>query len=165
MSEPSLLGTAVRTGVIYVLMLAVIRLLGKRTVGNLTSFDMLIALVMGDLAGTAIYGQAPLAAAFVAVATLAVLHYANSWLAYGTPRLRRILEGEPTVIVEHGAFVAAGLRRERMSREEVLAELRLEGIDALADVRQACVEPDGRVSVLLEDRAEPLRRADVATVT
>src|SRR5688500_5044914 len=82
MHEPSLTGIVGRTVAIYVLMLVVIRILGKRTVGNLTAFDMLIALIMGDLAGTAIYGEAPLWGALAAVTTLAALHYANSWLTW-----------------------------------------------------------------------------------
>jgi len=161
MSEPGLWGIAGRTGVIYVLMLVVIRLLGKRTVGNLTAFDMIIALVMGDLAGTAIYGQVSLSSAVTAVTALAALHYANSWLAFDRPRVGRILEGGPTVIVEHGHLVRSGLRRERMSEAEARAELRLEGVDDLAEVREARVEPDGRVSVLREKWAEPIRRCDV----
>jgi uncharacterized membrane protein YcaP (DUF421 family) len=148
MTEPGLAAIAGRTAVIYVLMLVVIRLLGKRTVGNLTSFDMLIALIMGDLAGTAIYGEVSLGSAAGAVATLALLHYANSWLASRRPRLGRLLEGRPTLIVEDGRFVRQGLRRERMSEEEALSELRVEGVDDLAEVREARVEPDGRISVL-----------------
>jgi uncharacterized membrane protein YcaP (DUF421 family) len=159
--EPGLWAIAGRTSIIYLMMLVVIRLLGKRTVGNLTSFDMLIALIMGDLAGTAIYGEVSLWSAIAAVSTLAALHYANSWLASDRPRLARLLEGRATVIVEHGRFVRAGLRRERMSEQEALAELRLEGIDDLEEVREARVETDGRVSVLREDGAEPLQRRDL----
>jgi len=77
---------ALRTAVVYVLMLVMIRLMGKRTIGNLTAFDMLVALIMGDLAGDAIYGDVPLAKAFVAVLTLSGLHFVNSWLAYRQPR-------------------------------------------------------------------------------
>jgi uncharacterized membrane protein YcaP (DUF421 family) len=161
MSEPGVWAIAGRTSVVYLMMLVVIRLLGKRTVGNLTAFDMLIALIMGDLAGTAIYGDVSLWSATAAVTTLAALHYANSWLACERPRLARLLEGRPTVIVEHGRFVRTGLRRERMSEEEALAELRLEGVDDLQEVREARVETDGRVSVLREDWAEPVRRRDL----
>lgn len=164
MHEPSLAGIVGRTVAIYVIMLLVIRLLGKRTVGNLTAFDMLIVLIMGDLAGTAIYGEAPLWGALAAVTTLAALHYANSWLTWGRPRLARLLEGRPTVIVERGRFVPAGLRRERMNEEEARAELRVEGVDELSEVRRAQVETDGRISVLREDWAEPLRRGDAAGV-
>jgi len=161
MTEPGLWGIAGRTGLVYLSMLVVIRVLGKRTVGNLTAFDMIIALVMGDLAGAAIYGQVSLTSAIAAVVTLAALHYANSWLASTRPRVGRLLEGGPTLIVQEGRFVSAGLRRERMSEAEVRAELRLEGVDDLAEVREARVEPDGKVSVLRESWAEPMRRGDL----
>src|SRR4029453_7799914 len=76
--ENELLATAGRTAVIYVVMLVTIRLLGKRAIGNLTAFDMLIALIMGDLAGDAIYGGAPLRKTFGAGLALPRLPYPNS---------------------------------------------------------------------------------------
>jgi uncharacterized membrane protein YcaP (DUF421 family) len=156
--------TAGRSAVIYLAMLVTIRVLGKRAVGNLTAFDMLIALIMGDLAGDAIYGDAPLSQALVAVTALAGLHYANSWLSYRKPSVAEWLEGVPTPIVRAGRTVEAGLRKERMSEQEVHAELRLAGIDDLADVKLAQVEIDGHVTVIREAWAEPLRKADLEQV-
>jgi uncharacterized membrane protein YcaP (DUF421 family) len=142
-------------------MLLMIRILGKRTIGNLTAFDMLIALIMGDLAGAAIYGQVPLIDAAVAITSLSALHFANSWLTYGLPRLGRALEGRPTVIVKDGQLQRQGLRRERMSDEEAMAELRLEGVADLAEVRLAQVEMDGQISVLRQEWAEPAQKRDL----
>jgi uncharacterized membrane protein YcaP (DUF421 family) len=156
--------TAGRTIVIYVVMLATIRVLGKRAVGNLTAFDMLIALIMGDLAGDAIYGDVPFSRALVAVTALAGLHYGNSWLSYRKPRLGEWLEGAPTPIVRAGRTVRPGLRKERMSEQEVQAELRLAGIEDLGEVKLAQVENDGHVSVIREAWAEPLRKADLEQV-
>jgi uncharacterized membrane protein YcaP (DUF421 family) len=149
--------------VIYGLMLLMIRVMGKRTIGNLTAFDMLVALMMGDLAGNAVYGQVPLVHAVIAIASLSAVHYANSWLTYGLPGVGKALEGRPTPIVKDGRLQQEGLRRERMSEEEALAELRLEGVDELEEVRLAQVEMDGQVSVLRQEWAEPARRRDLAT--
>ena len=157
--------TAGRTAVIYVLMLATIRILGKRAVGNLTAFDMLVALIMGDLAGDAIYGDAALSQAVVAVAALAGLHYGNSWLTYWKPGLGQWIEGVPTPVVRDGRALRAGLHKERMSDEELQAELRLAGIDDLGEVKLAQVEIDGQVSVVREEWAEPVRKVDVASVS
>jgi uncharacterized membrane protein YcaP (DUF421 family) len=153
---------AARTAFIYALMLLMIRLMGKRTIGNLTAFDMLIALIMGDLAGDAIYGDVPLRSAVVAVLCLSGLHYANSWFSYRLPGAGALLEGHPTPIVKDGQWQRKGLRRERMSEDEARGELRLEGIEDLAEVKLAQVEADGHVSVIREDWAEPLTKRDVA---
>jgi len=161
MHDPELIATAARTAVIYIVMLATIRLLGKRAMGNLTAFDMLIALIRGDLAGDAIYGQVPFGRALVAVAALAGLHYGNSWLSYWKPRLGAWLEGKPTPIVRNGSLHHPGLRRERMSEAEVRAEVRLAGIDDLSAVKLALVESDGQVSVIREDWAEPVQKRDL----
>lgn len=158
---PGLLSTVGRVAIIYVLMLVMIRVLGKRTIGNLTSFDMLIALIMGDLAGAAIYGDVPLLKAFVAVSTLSALHYGNSWLALRHPGAARLFEGDATIIVENGRMIGRALRRERMSEDEARAELRLEGVEDLDEVKVARVERGGRISVLREDWAEPVRRLDL----
>jgi uncharacterized membrane protein YcaP (DUF421 family) len=151
----------VRILVIYGLMLLMIRVMGKRTIGNLTAFDMLIALMMGDLAGNAIYGQVPLVDAVTAITSLSAVHYASSWLTYSLPGVGKALEGCPTPIVKDGRLQQGGLRRERMSEEEALAELRLEGVDALEEVRLAQVEMDGQVSVLRQEWAEPAKRRDL----
>jgi len=160
MEHNDLLATAGRTAVIYVVMLVTIRLLGKRAVGNLTSFDMLIALILGDLAGDAIYGDVPFVRALVAIGALAALHYANSWLSYWKPRLAAWLEGEPTPIVRRGRLEPSGLRKERMCEAEVLGELRLAGVDDLKQIKLAQVESDGQISVIKEEWAEPVRKGD-----
>jgi uncharacterized membrane protein YcaP (DUF421 family) len=164
MENVSLPEIAARTVVIYVTMLVMIRVLGKRTIGNLTAFDMLVALIMGDLAGAAIYGQVPLPGALVAVFSLSALHYGNSWLAYWRPDIGRLLEGGPTPIVREGKVEHRGLRLERMTEQEARAELRLAGIEDLAQVRLAQVEIDGQVSVLREEWAEPARKIDLERV-
>jgi uncharacterized membrane protein YcaP (DUF421 family) len=141
-----------RTVLIYLLMLLMIRLLGRRTIGNLTAFDMLIALIMGDLAGDAIYGDVSLANAVTAIGSLSALHYLNSWFAYSVRGAGKLVEGEPTLIVKDGRLQRDGMRVERMSEKEVLGELRLEGIEDVSQVKEARVERDGQVSVI---RREP----------
>jgi len=152
-----------RTVLIYALMLVMIRLLGRRTIGNLTAFDMLIALIMGDLAGDAIYGDVSFPKAVTAIGSLSALHYLNSWFAYSVRGARKLVEGEPTLIVKDGRLQREGMRLERMSEKEVLGELRLEGVDDLAEVKEARVECDGQVSVVRQRWAEPVTRGDLTT--
>lgn len=153
--------TALRAAGVYIVMLVVIRLLGKRTVGNFSAFDLLVALMLGEVVDEVIYGDVGLAQGLVAVLVVAALQYGNSWLSYRSPRFARLAEGQPTPVLVDGAFHAPGMSKERMSRGEVLAALRMQGICDPADVKLAQIEPDGMVSVIRQDWAEPLRKKDL----
>ena len=161
MDTHELLLTAGRAAAVYALMLLVIRLLGKRTVGNFSAFDLLVALMLGEVVDELIYGDVMMVQGVVAIVTLAVLQYANSWLSYSSHKLGAILEGTPTVLVRSGRLEKKGMRQERMSEDDVRAELRLQGVDDLGEVKLAMVEPDGSVSVLKEEWAEEAQKADV----
>jgi uncharacterized membrane protein YcaP (DUF421 family) len=154
--------TALRGLGVYVLVLAVIRVLGKRTVGNFTAFDLLVALMLGEVVDEMIYGDVDFLQGTVAILAVAGAKYATAWLSYSSPRLNRILEGTPTEILRDGDLVADGLRHERMNELEAIAALRLQGIRDMREVKLAVMEADGEVSVLKQDWAEPVRRADVS---
>lgn len=161
MDPHELLMTALRAVGVYVLMLAVIRMLGKRTVGNFTAFDLLVALMLGEVVDEIVYGDIPLAQGVVAIAVVALAHYSNSWLSYWDHGFDRILEGTPTPIVRDGALSREGLRRVRMNEKDALAELRLQGVEDPSEVRLAQVEVDGQVSVLRQEWASPVQKADL----
>jgi uncharacterized membrane protein YcaP (DUF421 family) len=162
MDAHELLMTALRAAGVYILMLAVIRLLGKRTVGNFTAFDLLVALMLGEVVDEIIYGDVSLAQGAVAVGVVAATHYCNSWLSWWDHGFDRILEGTPTVIVRDGALQRDGLRAEHMNEKDVRAELRQQGVEDLAEVRLAQVEVDGQVSVIRQEWASPAQKADVS---
>jgi uncharacterized membrane protein YcaP (DUF421 family) len=153
--------TALRAAGVYVLMLVVIRLLGKRTVGMFTAFDLLVALMLGEVVDEIIYGDVTFAQGAVAIGVIALARYSTSWLSYWDHGWDKILEGKPTVIVQDGRLVRKGLREEHMNEHEVMSELRLKGIDDLQEVKFAAVESDGEVSVLLQEWAEPIQKADL----
>jgi uncharacterized membrane protein YcaP (DUF421 family) len=161
MDPHELLATALRAAVVYVLMLAVIRLLGKRTVGNFSAFDLLVALMLGEVVDELIYGDVGMAQGMVAIAVIAMAHYSNSWLSYWDHGMDRLLEGIPTTIVQDGVLLRNGLRKEHMNEKDALAELRLQGVEDLSEVRLAQVEVDGQLSVIRQDWASPVQKADV----
>lgn len=155
--------TALRTAGVYILMLLVIRLMGKRTVGMFTAFDLLVALMLGEVVDEIIYGDVTFSQGAVAIGVIALAKYLTSWLSYWDHGFDRILEGKPTVIVQDGKLVRNGLRRERLSEQDVMSELRLNGIDDILEVKLAMIETDGEVSVLKHEWAQPLRKADLET--
>jgi uncharacterized membrane protein YcaP (DUF421 family) len=160
MDPQELLMTAVRAFAVYVLMLVVIRALGKRTVGNFSAFDLLVALMLGEIVDEVIYGDVRFIQGAVAIVSIAALAYADSWLSY-SEKGSRMLEGVPTIVVRDGEFDRQGMRRERINEKEVLGHLRSQGIYDMREVHLAIVENDGSVSVLKQQWAEPAQKADV----
>jgi uncharacterized membrane protein YcaP (DUF421 family) len=153
--------TAARAVVVYAAMLAVIRLSGKRTIGSFSAFDFLVALMLGEVVDEIIFGSVSMAQGFVAIGVLGLLHYANSWLTYWDHGFDHLLEGSPTVVLEKGQLHYPGMRAERLNEKDVLSELRLHGIDDLREVKLAAIEYNGQLSVIRQDWAEPIQKADV----
>ena len=156
-----LLLTAGRALAVYVLMLVVVRALGKRTVGNLSAFDLLVALMLGEVVDEIIYGDVRFLQGTVAIVAIGAVAYTDAWLAWWDHGWDAILEGKPTIVVRNGEFVRDGMRRERMNEKDVLAQLRVQGILDMREVHLAIVENDGTVSVLKHSWAEPAQKADV----
>ena len=153
--------TALRGLLVYAVMLVVIRVLGKRTIGNFTAFDLLVALMLGEVVDEIIYGDVTIAQGLVAILVVAAAKYVTTWLTYSSEKLNKLLEGKPQELVKHGELVRRGMRAELMSELEVMAALRLQGVSDVREVKSAVLEVDGQVSVIKEDWAEPLRKRDV----
>ena len=153
--------TAVRALAVYVLILAVVRALGKRTVGNFSAFDLLVALMLGEVVDEMIYGDVRFIQGTVAIVAIAALTYADSWLCYWDHGMEAILEGKPTIVVKKGEFHRPGMRLERMNEKDVLGSLRTQGVRDVREVEFALVEHDGTVSVVHYDWAQPAIKADV----
>ena len=159
MDANELLMTAARTVAVYVLMLVVIRALGKRTVGNFSAFDLLVALMLGEVVDEIIYGDVRFIQGTIAIVAIGALAYADAFLSYRG--LDSVLEGTPTIVVRDGEFQRDGMRSERMNEKEVLGHLRTMGIHDMREVHLAVVEHDGSVSVLKHTWAQPAQKADV----
>lgn len=153
--------TAARGVLVYVVMLIVIRVLGKRTVGNFSAFDLLVALMLGEVVDEIIYGDVSLAQGMTAIVVVALCKYITAWITTRNQSLNRLLEGTPTEIVRDGELVRKGLRAELLNEQEVLAALRLNEISDMREVKLAVLEVDGQVSVIRHSWAEPLTKGDV----
>jgi uncharacterized membrane protein YcaP (DUF421 family) len=161
MEPRELLLTAARAAAVYALILFVIRISGKRTIGNFTAFDLLVALMLGEVVDEIIFGDVTFAQGATAIVAVAALQYANSWMSYWNHGLDKVLEGSPSVVVRNGRLERDGMRKERLNEKDVMAELRLRGVADLREVKLAAIENDGELSVVREDWAEPLQRGDV----
>jgi uncharacterized membrane protein YcaP (DUF421 family) len=161
MEVQELLLTAARGFGVYVFMLIVLRLLGKREVGNFSAFDLLVALMLGEVVDEIIYGDVDLAQGAVAVLVIALAEYVTSWLSHKNHGMEALLEGRPTVVVRDGKLQRDGMRSENLSDNDVMALLRQQGVDDVREVRLAIVETNGKMSVIKQEWAETLRKSDL----
>ncbi|HEX4344950.1 MAG TPA: YetF domain-containing protein [Solirubrobacteraceae bacterium] len=143
---------AVRAIVVFGLLLLITRAVGRRELSSMEPFDLILLVVMGDLIQQGVtQSDYSLTGAAIVISVIAVLTVLTSYVSFRVPRLRRTLEGEPIVLVEHGRVIERNLRRERMTHEELAAEARLQQIGDIEKVRLAVLETSGRVSFILED--------------
>lgn len=161
MDVQELLMTSARALAVYALMLVVVRALGRRTVGNFSAFDLIVALMLGEIVDEMIYGDVRFIQGTVAIVTLGAVAFADSLLSYWDHGMEAVLEGKPTLVVKHGEFAREGMRRERMNERDVLSTLRMQGVRDMREVEYAVVEADGSVSVVPYDWAEHVIKADI----
>ena len=138
-----------RAAAVFVLLFVITRTVGRRELGQMEPFDLILIVVVGDLIQQGVtQSDYSLTGAALAVATLAVLTVAVSYASFRFRRLRPVLDGEPIVLVHDGQPIDANLRRERITLEELRAQARLQQIPGLEDVRLAVLETGGRISFI-----------------
>lgn len=150
--------TAIRVIVVYVAIYLGLRLMGKREFGQLSPIELISLLLIPELVGPSILaGDHSVTNAFVGAGTLLLVVFAVSALSHLWPRLERVLQTEPAVLVHEGRLIESALNRERISPEEVHGEVRRAGLEHLDQVRWAVLEGDGRISIVPLDRAAGAR--------
>ena len=161
MDVHDLLMTAIRASLVYFFLLFVIRVLGKREVGSVTAFDFMVGLMLGEVVDEIVFADVTLVKGFLAISVIAIWHFVNSWASYRSKLIDRLTGSSATVLVENGEIRQDALAKERMSEDELWAELRMMGVEKLEEVKRAMLEPTGQVSVIKQDWAQPLRRKDL----
>jgi uncharacterized membrane protein YcaP (DUF421 family) len=147
-----LLQIVLRTGVIYLLVLIGVRLSGKREVGQMTPFDLTLLLLLSNSVQNAMTGpDTSLLGGVIAAATLLILNYVVADLAGANRRLRKLIEGEPTLLIHDGKTIESHMAKERVSMDELHRALREHGINSCDQVALAVLEVDGSISCLKYD--------------
>jgi uncharacterized membrane protein YcaP (DUF421 family) len=141
-----------RATVMFFILFLLIRLLGKRELGQMTPFEFVVLVVLGDLIQQGVtHNDFSLTGATLAISTFAFWALLLSWTTYLFPRAKDLLEGTPRVVVRNGEIVNENLRRDRLTRDEILSEMRLAGIGRMSDVAWAILEPQGKMSFIRKD--------------
>lgn len=138
-----------RTIFVFGLILVVTRAVGRRELGEMEPFDVILLVVIGDLVQNAVtQSDHSLTGATIVVATLGSLTVFTAYLSFRFRRLRPVLEGRPVLLVADGEVLEDNLRRQRMTVEEVAAEARLQKIASFEQIRFAVLESNGAISFL-----------------
>jgi uncharacterized membrane protein YcaP (DUF421 family) len=140
---------AIRAIVLYVFVIVIIRATGRRELSALSPVDLVLLIVLGDAIQQGLtQDDYSLTGAVIAVSTLASMQVLSSYAAFRSRRAHTLLEGDPIVIIQHGAFIEANLKRERLTADEVRESMRLKQIGAVADVEWGILESNGEISFI-----------------
>lgn len=134
---------------VYGFLLITLRLTGKRQVGQLAPFDLVLLLILSNAVQNSMNaGDNTVAGGFILVATLLGANGLMSWLTWRSKKTEILLEGRPQILVHHGLPDDAMLASERITRHELMAAVRQAGLSDLAEVRVAILETNGRINVI-----------------
>jgi uncharacterized membrane protein YcaP (DUF421 family) len=145
---------AIRSIVLYLFVVVVMRVAGRREISSLNAVDLVLLIVMGDAIQQGLtQDDYSVTGAVIVVSTFAVLQVFVSYLAYRSKRARRLLEGSPVVLIDDGELLTGNLKRQRLTPDDVAEEMRLQQIVSYEDVRWGILEANGRISFIEKDGA------------
>ena len=146
---------ALRAVVIFFFLWAITRAVGRTTLGELSTFELLLYVTMGDLVQQAITQQDfSVTGGVIAVSTFALLTVGLSWVQWRFPRTRALVSGTPVVVVRDGELLPRPARQQRLSDTDLQAAARQQGIRSLSEVDLAILEADGRLSFFTRESAQ-----------
>lgn len=141
--------TVVRVGFVYLFILVLLRIMGKRELSQLAPMELVMLILIPELVAQALVREDfSMTNAVVAVTTLTSLVFLTSALAHKYKRFGELVEGKPSLLVEEGKPVSETMARERIPADEIAAEMRKAGIERFEDVKWAVLETGGRISFI-----------------
>ncbi|NMR20021.1 DUF421 domain-containing protein [Cellulomonas fimi] len=145
-----------RGTVTFLALLALMRIVGQRESGGLGLTDVLVVVLVADAASSGMTGDVDsITEGLLLACTILFWSVVVDAAAYRWPRLAAIVKARPRPLIEDGRLNRHAMRREFMSHDEVLSQLRLHGIEDLAEVRRAYLEPNGMISIIRSDGVDP----------
>lgn len=146
----------IRTLILYLLIIVAVRLMGKKQVGELEPTELVLAMIISDLAAVPMQDFGiPLMYGVIPICILSALTMMLSMLMLKSIWFRELLCGRPSVIVEYGVLLEKEMERSRLTVDELMEELRMQGITDLTSVKYAILENSGQVSVILYEQDSP----------
>lgn len=151
----------VKTIFVYVFVLVSLRLMGKREIGKLSVFDMVVSIMIAEVAAVSLDLEEPVWKGIGIVAILVSLQILVSYVSLKSHRFRELIEGRPTVLIRDGKIDDREMRRTRYSVNDLLTQLREKDIAHVGDVEFAILETTGKLSVFPKEANLPVTKGDL----
>jgi len=143
------MGTIFRAILAYWFLLILLRLMYRRAISGMTPFEMILLFLIGGMTVQAVVGDdRSLVNAFLALSAIGLMHISVTYLKHRYPRLARVIDGTPVVIVEDGYWHEDRMRKLSIDPQDVMAVGRCQGIRNMATIKDAVVERDGSISII-----------------
>ncbi len=157
-----MLVTILRTVIMYVFVVATLRIMGKRQIGELEASELVVTIIISDIAAMPITNtDVPLATNVLAIFVLTSLEIILSFIAYKSPAVRTALYGKPSTFFKNGKFNQDEMLKQRFNVADIMEEVRGNGICSLSEVEYIVMETNGRVSVVLKSENSPVTTSDL----
>ncbi|MBK8551965.1 MAG: DUF421 domain-containing protein [Ignavibacteria bacterium] len=143
-----LLITALKCIAIYFLVLLCLRILGKRSLAEISPIDLVFILLIGSVLGQQLPEENKFISALVSIIALAAVNYLLTRGIYKHKALRKIIEGEPVILIRNGKLYKNHMEREKITQEHLVEAARHKGVKELEDVELAILETDGKISII-----------------
>lgn len=155
----TLLNISLRVAIIYCVVLIGIRLTGKREVGQMAPFDLVLLLLIANAVQNAMTGpDTSVTGGIVAAVTLLLLNWIVTRLVWRFVKIRKLVEGSPTLLIHRGGVLSENMAKEKITSEDLSQALREHGFASLEEVTSATLEIDGTISVLRKDELPTVAR-------
>jgi uncharacterized membrane protein YcaP (DUF421 family) len=143
----------IRAVVVYAFVFVLLRIVGRKHVGELAPFDLIVLLILSDsVQNSLIANETSITAGLVSAASLFGINQLVGYVSSGSKKAERFLEGKPRILVRNGQVCKHVLAREQITHSELVEALRREGCSSLTKVRYAILENDGHISIGLRGR-------------
>ena len=152
----------IRTVIVYVILLCIMHLMGKRQLGELEISELVTTLLLSEIASLPIENQSiPLVYAIIPLVTILTFEVTLSIILVKCPRLKNLASARPSVLIRHGILDQKELRRIRISLDELISEVRQSGLSSLDEVDYAILEQNGKISIIPKKSAQPPTAKDI----
>ncbi len=154
--------TFIRTLILYILVVLALRLMGKRQIGQLQPSELVVTMMISELACIPMENVGtPIANGVIPILTLIIAEAAFSFLTLKSKKIRRIISGTPTILIEKGRVLEKEMERLRFNIDDLMEELRTNGYSNLMDVEYAIIETNGMLSIIPKSTRRPVTPSDM----